>query len=90
MFLGMNTMAFDQFDNEKSVDLRKTLMEKEKVKIFGNLGIYWSLEKYRNVGNSSKIEKLGNFGVFWNFWTLGFLGTDRIKKKRLRASPIAS
>ena len=40
MFLGMNTMAFDKFDNEKSVDLRKTLMEKEKVKIFGNLGIY--------------------------------------------------
>ena len=66
--LGMNILAFYQFDIEKSI-VKKTFMKKEKVWIFENLGIYWTLGNLRALG-TLRLWELLELWELWKLWEL--------------------
>ena len=61
--LGMNIMAFDQFDIEKSIRLKYIFMKKEKVWIFENLGIYFALRTLGSLETLGTLRALGTLGI---------------------------
>ena len=61
--LAMNIMAFDQFDIEKSIGLKNIFMKKEKVWIFENLGIYFTLKTLGSLETLGTLRTLGISGI---------------------------